>query len=111
MKQDIKDFVNQKCRSKYNTVNRLPGFLDAQNSDLFVMSAHARFQIKFEKTESYMVPIFLRHSSFDCANLTALLNKMHAHKPPASRSTTPFKKDNMLFVAPNCPITEKAEWL
>jgi hypothetical protein len=28
MKRDIKDFVSQKRRSKYHTVNNLPGFLD-----------------------------------------------------------------------------------
>jgi hypothetical protein len=37
MKRDIKDFVSQKRRSKYHTVNYLSGFLDAQNANLFVM--------------------------------------------------------------------------
>jgi hypothetical protein len=55
MKWDIKDFVSQKRRSKYYTVNNLPGFLDAQNANLFVMYAKARL---FEQMKSYMVPIF-----------------------------------------------------
>jgi hypothetical protein len=40
----------------YYTVNKLPGFLEAQNAILFVkyMYAEARFQIKFEQTKSYM---------------------------------------------------------
>jgi hypothetical protein len=39
MKRDIKNFVSQKHtgRSKYHTVNNLPGFLDVQNANLFVM--------------------------------------------------------------------------
>jgi hypothetical protein len=40
-------------------VNNLPGFLDAQNANLFVMYAKARFEIKFEQKKSYnMMPIF-----------------------------------------------------
>jgi hypothetical protein len=50
MKRDIKDFVSKKHRSKYYTVNELPGFLDAQNANLFVMYVKARFQIKFEQS-------------------------------------------------------------
>jgi hypothetical protein len=50
--------VNQTRRSKYDTVNSLPGFLDAQNANLFMMYAKARLQIKFEQTKSNMVPIF-----------------------------------------------------
>jgi hypothetical protein len=37
-------------RSKYHTVNNLPGFLDVQNANLFVMYVKARFRIKFEQT-------------------------------------------------------------
>jgi hypothetical protein len=58
MKRDIKDFISQKHRSKYHTVNNLPGFLDVQIANLFVMYVKARFLIKFEQTKSYMVPIF-----------------------------------------------------
>jgi hypothetical protein len=36
MKQDIKDFVSQKLRSKYYTVSKLSGFLDAQNTYLCI---------------------------------------------------------------------------
>jgi predicted cation transporter len=54
MKRDIKDFVSQKPRSKYYTVNNLSEFLDAQNANLFVMYVKARFQIKFEQTKSYI---------------------------------------------------------
>jgi hypothetical protein len=42
-------------------VNKLPGLLDAQNVNLFVMYAKARFQIKFERTKDiglFMVHIF-----------------------------------------------------
>jgi hypothetical protein len=42
---NFKDFVSQKCRPKYSKVNKLPGFLDAQNANLFVMYVKARFQI------------------------------------------------------------------
>jgi hypothetical protein len=52
MKRYIKDFVSQKRRSKYYTVNNLSGFLDAQNTNLFVMYVKTRFQIKFEQTKS-----------------------------------------------------------
>jgi hypothetical protein len=45
IKRDIKDFVSQKPRPKYYTVNNLSGFLDAQNANLFVMYVKA---IKFE---------------------------------------------------------------
>jgi hypothetical protein len=58
MKRDIKDFVSQKRWSKYHTVNNLPGFLDVQNANLFVMYVKARFLIKFDLTKSYIVPIF-----------------------------------------------------
>jgi hypothetical protein len=58
MKRDIKDFGSQKPRSKYCRVNKLLWFLDVQSTNLFVMYAMARFQIKFEQTMSYMVPIF-----------------------------------------------------
>jgi hypothetical protein len=51
MKRDIKDFVSQKRRSKYYAVNNLPGFLDVQNANLFVMYVKARFLIKFEQTK------------------------------------------------------------
>jgi hypothetical protein len=47
-----------KNRSKYYTVNKLPGFLDAQNANVLRDVCKARFQIKFEQTLSYMVPIF-----------------------------------------------------
>jgi hypothetical protein len=50
MKQDIKDFVSQKRMSKHHTVNNLPGFLDVQNANLFMMYVKARFLIKFEQT-------------------------------------------------------------
>jgi hypothetical protein len=53
MKRDIKDFVGQKRRSKYHTVNNLSGFIDVQNANLFVMYVKARFLIKFEQTKSY----------------------------------------------------------
>jgi hypothetical protein len=75
MKRDIKDFVSQKRRSKYHTVNNLPGFLDVQNANLFVMYVKARFLIKFEQTKSYMVPIFtLIISSCSMIELIQLLN-------------------------------------
>jgi hypothetical protein len=51
MKRDIKDFVSQKRRSKYHTMNNLPGFLDLQNANLFVMYVKPRFLIKFEQTK------------------------------------------------------------
>jgi hypothetical protein len=74
MKRD-KDFVSQKLRSKYHTVNNLPGFLDVQNANLFVMYAMARFLIKFVQTKSYMVPIFyLIISSCAMIDLIQLLN-------------------------------------
>jgi hypothetical protein len=38
MKRHIKDFVSQE-----HTVNNLPGFLDVQNANLFVMYVKARF--------------------------------------------------------------------
>jgi hypothetical protein len=46
MKRDIKDFVSQKRRSnsKYHTVNNLPGYLDVQNANLFVMYVKAWFR-------------------------------------------------------------------
>jgi hypothetical protein len=62
MKRDIKDFVSQKRRSKYRTVNNLPGFIDVQNANLLVMYEKARFQIKFEQTKSY---IYGAHFLFD----------------------------------------------
>jgi hypothetical protein len=76
VKQDIKDFVSQKRRSKYHTVNNfIPGFLDVENANLFVMYVKARFLIKFEQTKSYMVPIFyLIISSFSMIDLIQLLN-------------------------------------
>jgi hypothetical protein len=58
MKRDIKDFVSQKRRSKYHTVNNLPVFLDVENANLFVMYVKVRFLIQFEQTKSYMAPIF-----------------------------------------------------
>jgi hypothetical protein len=67
MKRDIKDFVSQKRRSKYYTVNNLPGFLDAQNANLFMRYAKAIFQINSEQTKSYMRPIlYLIISSVQC---------------------------------------------
>jgi hypothetical protein len=36
LKRDIMDFVSQKRRSKYHTVNNLPGFLDVQNANFFL---------------------------------------------------------------------------
>jgi hypothetical protein len=75
MKRDINDFVSQKRRSKYQTVNNLPGFLDIQNANLFVMYLKARFLIKFELTKSYVVPIFyLIISSCSVIDLIQLLN-------------------------------------
>jgi hypothetical protein len=47
MKRDINDFVSEKRRPKYYTVDKLLGFLDAQNANLFVMYAKAISQIKF----------------------------------------------------------------
>jgi hypothetical protein len=71
MKRDIKDFVS----SKYHTVNNLPGFLDIQNANLFVMYVKARFLIKFEQSKSYIVPIFyLIISSCSMIDLIQLLN-------------------------------------
>jgi hypothetical protein len=55
MRRDIKDFVSQKRRSKCHAVNNLPGFLDVQNANLFVMYVKARFLIKFEQTKSFTV--------------------------------------------------------
>jgi hypothetical protein len=55
VKRDIKDFVSKKCGSKYYTVNKLPGFPDAQNANLFMIYAKVRFQIK---VILYLVPIF-----------------------------------------------------
>jgi hypothetical protein len=52
MKRDIKDFVSQKGFLN-TTLNKLPGFLDAQKAHLFVMYAKAIFQIKFEQTMSF----------------------------------------------------------
>jgi hypothetical protein len=75
MKRDIKDFVNLKRRSKYHTVNNLPGFVDVQNANLFVMYVKARFLIKFEQTKSYVAPIFyLIISSCSMIDLIQLLN-------------------------------------
>jgi hypothetical protein len=75
MKRYINDFVSRKPRSKYYTVNNLPGFLDVQHADLFVIYAKARFQIKFEQTKSYMLPIFyLIISSGSMFDLIQLLN-------------------------------------
>jgi hypothetical protein len=75
MKRDIKGFVSQKRRSKYHAVNNLPGFLDAQNANLFVMDVKARSIIKFEQTKSYVVPIFyLIISSCSMIHLIQLLN-------------------------------------
>jgi hypothetical protein len=72
MKRDINDFVSQKRRSKYYTVNNLSGFLDAQNAN------KARFLIKFE---SYMVPIFyLIISSCSMIDLIQLLNLITSPK-------------------------------
>jgi hypothetical protein len=79
MERDIKDFVSQKRRFKYYTVNNLSGFLDVQNANLFKMYMYvkARFQIK-----SYMVPIFnLIISSGSMFELIQLLNLI-------SKSTT-----------------------
>jgi hypothetical protein len=79
MKRDIKDFVSQKRRSKYRTVNSLPGFLDVQNANLFVMYVKARFITKFEQTKSYMMPIFYliisRCSMIDLIQLLNLISK------------------------------------
>jgi hypothetical protein len=77
MKRDIKDFVSQKRRSKYYTVNKLP---DAQNANLFVMYEKARFQIKCEQTKSYMVRIIFcliisSGSMFDLIQLLNLISK------------------------------------
>jgi hypothetical protein len=58
IKRDTKDFVCQKCGSKYYTVNKLPGFPVGQYANLFMMYAMDRFQIKFELSKSYMMPIF-----------------------------------------------------
>jgi hypothetical protein len=76
MKRDIKDFVSQKRRSKYYTVNKLPGFLDPQ---ILIMFAKARFQIKFEQTKSYTVAIFYlvisSGSMFDLIQFLNLISK------------------------------------
>jgi hypothetical protein len=75
MKRYIKDFVSQKRMSKYHVVNNLPGFLDVQNANLFVMYVKARFLIKFEQTKYYVVPIFyLIISSCSMIDLIQLLN-------------------------------------
>jgi hypothetical protein len=75
MKRDIKkDFVSQKRRSKYHTVNNLQGFLDVQNANLFVVYVKARFLNKFEQTKSYMIPIFYLIISSSMINLIQLLN-------------------------------------
>jgi hypothetical protein len=34
-----------------HVVNKLPGFLDAQNANLFVVYAKTRFKIKFEQSK------------------------------------------------------------
>jgi hypothetical protein len=61
--------------TKYYPVNNLPGFLNAQNVNLFVMYAKAIFQIKLEQTKSYMMPIFyLIISSGSMFDLIQLLN-------------------------------------
>jgi hypothetical protein len=68
-----RDFVSEKRRSKYYTVNNLhvPRFLDAKNANLFVMYVKARFQIK----SKVMVPIFyLINSSGSMFDLIQLLN-------------------------------------
>jgi hypothetical protein len=69
MKRDIKDFVSQIRRSKYYAVNNLPGFLDVQNANLFMMYVKARFLIKFEQTKSYLII-----SSCSMIDLIQLLN-------------------------------------
>jgi hypothetical protein len=94
MKRDIKDFIGQKRRSKYYTVNNLSGFLDAQNANLFVMYAKARFQIKFEQTKSYMVPIFYLIISdglmFDLIQLLNLISKSNNTKITCSLCKLPL---------------------
>jgi hypothetical protein len=68
MKRDIKS------KTLVHTVNNLPGFLDIQNANLFVMYVKARFLIKFEQTKSYVVPIFyLIISSCSMIDLIQLL--------------------------------------
>jgi hypothetical protein len=61
------------------TVNNWSGFLDAQNANLFVMYVKTRFQIKFELTKSYTVPIFYliisSGSMFDLIQLVNLISK------------------------------------
>jgi hypothetical protein len=58
MKRDMKDIVSQNV-----------------GLNLFVMYVKARFQIKFEQTKSYMVPIFyLIISSCSMFDLIQLLN-------------------------------------
>jgi hypothetical protein len=61
MKRDITEFVSQKCRSKYYTVNKLPFLIKCLMpkmliSNLFAMYAKARFQIRQSHTIC-MVPI------------------------------------------------------
>jgi hypothetical protein len=77
MKRDINlRILSVKNVGLYYTVNNLPGFLDAQNANLFVMYANARLQIKFEQTKS-MAPIFdLIISSGSMFDLIQLLNLM-----------------------------------
>jgi hypothetical protein len=47
MKRDIKDVVSPNVGLNTDTVNKLPGFLNAKNANLFVMYAKAKFQIRF----------------------------------------------------------------
>jgi hypothetical protein len=76
MKRDIKDFVSQKRKSKYHTVNNLPGFLNVQNANLFMMYAKAIFLIKYEQTKSYMPIFYLIISSCSMIDLIQLLNSI-----------------------------------
>jgi hypothetical protein len=52
MKQDIKDFVSQKCRYKYY---KLPGFLDAQNAKLFMMYEKANQASLLDKSNHFFL--------------------------------------------------------
>jgi hypothetical protein len=50
--------------------------MDVQNANLFVMHVKTRFQIKFEQTKLYMVPIFyLIISSGAMSQLLNLMSK------------------------------------
>jgi hypothetical protein len=57
MKRDINEFVSQKCWSKYYTVNKLPGFLDAKNANLFVMYIFANIKSNLSSQNLVLISI------------------------------------------------------